>query len=175
MKLIIGLGNPEEQYKNNRHNVGFMVLNKIASERNLIWEESKKGKLEHSWFVNKNGKVELIKPLTFMNKSGYSVSYAKNKHKVDFKDIFVVHDDLDIILGNYKIQLGRGPRDHNGINDIQEKLGTDNFWYVRVGVDNRDPNKRTMGEKYVLEDFTIEEKIILGKVIDEICKKLVII
>ena len=175
MKLIVGLGNPGESYKNNRHNIGFMVLDEILKQRKIIWEESKIGKLEYSWFVNKNGKIELIKPLNFMNNSGYSVVYATKKHKLDLKDLYIVHDDLDIKLGEYKIQFGKGPKEHNGINDIQEKLGTKDFWFVRVGVDNRDSENRTLGEKYVLEDFRNDEKLALEGVINQICKKLVTI
>lgn len=175
MKLIIGLGNLGENYKKNRHNAGFMVLDELSKQRKLNWEESKEGKLEYTFFTNKNGKIQLVKPLTYMNESGYSVVYIKKKYKVDLKDIYIVHDDLDMRLGEYKIQIGHGPKEHNGINDIQEKLGTKDFWHVRVGVDNRGPANRTLGEKYVLEDFKDEEKIILDKVINEICKKLVIL
>jgi len=87
-------------------------------------------------------------------------------------DLYIVHDDLDIKLGEYKIQKGKGPKVHKGINSIEKALGTDDFWRVRVGVDNRDSNNRTPGEQYVLQDFTSEEKEILDKVLDETCKKL---
>ncbi|AKM83201.1 hypothetical protein A2422_00410 [Candidatus Woesebacteria bacterium RIFOXYC1_FULL_31_51] len=156
MKLIIGLGNPGEKYKNNRHNVGQMVIEKLQS-------------------ISHNKNILLKKSGSFMNDSGDFVKSILTKSKLETSNLYIIHDDLDITLGSYKIQFGKGPKIHNGINDIQEKLGTSDFWYVRVGVDNRDPNNRIPGEQYVLEDFTNEERDILDKVIDEICKKLVIL
>ena len=156
MKLIIGLGNPGEKYKNNRHNVGQMVIEKLQS-------------------ISHNKNILLKKSGSFMNDSGDFVKSILTKSKLETSNLYIIHDDLDVTLGSYKIQFGKGPKIHNGINDIQEKLGTSDFWYVRVGVDNRDPNNRIPGEQYVLEDFTNEERDILDKVIDEICKKLVIL
>ena len=89
------------------------------------------------------------------------------------ENLVVVHDDLDIPLESFKIQFGRGPKDHNGILDIEEKLGTKDFWRVRIGIDNRPLDNKPMGEIYTLENFTDEENIILEKVIKEVCKKLV--
>lgn len=178
MKLILGLGNPGEKYKNNRHNVGFMVVNKLGEELGITeWELSKNGKAQFAWGEIKEEKIELYKPQTFMNESGLSVGYAKKKHQnLEISDIFVVHDDLDIKFGEYKIQLGKGPKDHKGLESIDESLGTDQYWHVRVGVDNREPENRTQGERYVLEDFTNEEavkvEVIVKKVVDELCKKL---
>jgi PTH1 family peptidyl-tRNA hydrolase len=156
MKLIIGLGNPGGKYKNNRHNVGQMVIEKLQ-------------------LISHNKDILLKKSDSFMNDSGDFVKSMLTKSKLETFNLYIIHDDLDITLGNYKIQFGKGPKIHNGINDIQEKLGTSDFWYVRVGVDNRDPNNRISGEQYVLEDFTNEERDILDKVINEICRKLVIL
>lgn len=166
MKLIIGLGNPGKKHKNNRHNVGFMVLDKLATKN---WTKSKSGLLLYSWI---NSSFELVKPLTFVNDSGNATKYVFKKHKPKLEEFFVIHDDLDIKLGEYKIQLGKGPKDHNGLLDIYEKLGTKDFWHVRVGVENRDGENRIPGEKYVLQDFSDDEKEILEGVIKQICKKL---
>jgi len=166
MKLIVGLGNPEEKHKKNRHNVGFMALDKLNKKS---WQKSKSGLLVYSWY---RPDIELIKPQTFMNDSGIAVKYAINKHKVKKTDLYVIHDDLDLPLGTWKIQFAKGPKDNGGINSIEQVLGTDNFSRIRVGIDNRNTEKRTSGEDYVLEDFTEEERIILDKVINEICKKL---
>jgi len=92
---------------------------------------------------------------------------------LNLSDLYIVHDDLDILLGNYKIQFGRGPKDHNGIASVDRELGTDQYWHVRIGVDRRDPENRALGEEYVLQDFTVEEREILDNVLKEICKKLV--
>jgi len=166
MKLIVGLGNPGEKYKNNRHNVGFMILDKLNKKS---WQKSKSGFLLYSWF---RFNIELIKPQTFMNDSGVAVEYAVNKHKVKTVDLYIVHDDLDLPLGTWKIQFAKGPKDNGGINDIEQKLGTEDFWRVRVGVDNRNPETRTSGEEYVLEDFTKDELKKLEIVVEEIIKNL---
>ncbi|MFI5241192.1 MAG: aminoacyl-tRNA hydrolase [Microgenomates group bacterium] len=154
MKLIIGLGNPGEKYVNTRHNVGFFLCDSL--------EESKTG----SSFVIK-------KSDSFMNDSGGFVQKMLNKYKVKPEDLYIVHDDLDIKLGDYKIQFGKGPKVHNGINSVEEKISTNNFWRVRIGVDNRDLDNRTPGEEYVLQDFTPQEVETVNGVLKEICKKLV--
>ena len=168
-KLIIGLGNPGEKYINNRHNVGFMVLDKLNNKR---WQKSKSGLLLYSWLQSS---TELVKPQTFMNDSGVAVKYAVGKHKIRTANLYVVHDDLDLPLGTWKMQFAKGPKDHGGINDIEQKLGSKDFTRIRIGVDNRKSESRVLGEEYVLQDFTTEEMKKLGVATDEICKKLVTI
>jgi len=144
MKLIIGLGNPGSKYIHNRHNAGHLLVEAIG---------------------------EGLKTNTFMNDSGKFVK--KNKPK-DLNDLYIAHDDLDIRLGQYKIQFGVGPKVHYGIQSIENELGTKDFWRIRIGVDNRDPNNRTPGEEYVLQDFSSEELKILeevyAKIRDDIAK-----
>lgn len=153
MKLIIGLGNPGEKYRDNRHNVGYMVIDKLSQ------------------MVNGRG-LMAKKTNTFMNSSGDAVKKLIDYYSLDITSLYVIHDDLDLPLGTWKIQLGKGPKDHGGINDIEQKLGTKDFTRIRVGVDNRKSNDGISGEEYVLKDFTREEKEIINKVIDEVCKKL---
>lgn len=155
MKLIVGLGNPGVKYQNNRHNVGQMAILELQPATRI--------------------KGIIIKSSDrFMNDSGTFVKKMMDKYpNIKTSDLYVIHDDLDIPLGVYKIQFGKGPKVHNGLNDIYEKLGTSDFWHVRVGVDNRDPENRTKGQEYVLEDFTAEEKLILDRVIKQICNQLV--
>jgi len=153
MRLLIGLGNPGEKYKNNRHNVGHMVVEGLldgGAKKNLIARKSD----------------------AFINNSGEFVKKILDRYRLKAADLWVIHDDLDIPLGSYKIQKSKGPRLHNGINSIEEVLGTEDFWRVRVGVDNRDPEDRISGEEYVLQDFSAEEAKLLTPVIDQICKKL---
>ena len=152
MKLLIGLGNPDKKYANNRHNVGYLLVNKM-------WQ------LGESSLISKQSNV-------FMNESGSVVKKLVDQYSLDLNNLYIAHDDLDIKLGEYKIQFGRGPKDHNGINNIESVLGTSDFWRIRIGVDNRDSAHRTEGEKYVLEDFTQEESVMVDKAINEICKKL---
>lgn len=154
MKLVVGLGNPEAKYRNNRHNVGIMVVDELISGgriKNIVVKRSDK----------------------FMNDSGSFIKKQLTKYpSVTVSDLYIIHDDLDIPLGAFKIQFGKGPKVHNGLNDIYEKLGTSEFWHVRVGVDNRDPENRAKGDDYVLSDFTVEEQIILSGVIKQICNQL---
>ena len=156
MKLILGLGNPGEKYKNNRHNIGYMAVDALL-KRNLPKNIS----------VKKTG--------VFMNDSGTEVNKLLGSLNPD--NLYIIHDDLDIPLGSYKIQKGKGPKLHNGILSVENELGTPDFWRVRIGVDGRatlslSKGNRTSGEDYVLQDFTGDERQILDKVIEEICKKL---
>ncbi len=150
MKLIIGLGNPGSKYVNNRHNVGYMVVDALKG-------------------ISKG--LTLLKTDYFMNDSGSFVAKKLKTYSIKPEALYVVHDDLDIKLGAFKIQFGRGPKGHNGIIDIEEKLGTSDFWRVRVGVDPTSRNA-SRGEEIVLSDFTEEEKTILDSVIKQICNQL---
>ena len=153
MRLIIGLGNPGEKYKNTRHNAGFLVADKLQEI-----------KLPTGVVVTKSG--------VFMNESGTKVLAQYTKYNIRNTGLYIVHDDLDIPLGSYKIQYGIGPKVHNGINSIEAELGTKDFWRIRVGVDNRKSEDRTQGEEYVLQDFTEEERKIIDGVIEKICKEI---
>jgi len=153
MKLVVGLGNPGVEYQNTRHSVGFLVI-----------DELKKTKIK--------GDVLFCKSDLFMNNSGDFVKKLSTKHSVLSTDLYIVHDDLDIPLGSFKIQFARGPKDHNGIKSIDEKLGTKEYWHIRIGVDNRPLDNRPLGEEYVLQNFTDEENKKLGVVSKEVCKKL---
>lgn len=178
MKLIVGLGNPGEKYKNNRHNVGFRVVDalasKIASEQGskLAWKAEKKFNSEVFSLQTTHHQLLIAKPTTFMNDSGKAVKALVKWFKIKHDDLYVVHDDLDIPLGGYKIQKGKGPELHYGVNSIEESLGTKDFWRVRVGVDNRNPENRISGEQYTLEDFAEEERQIIENDIEEIIKEL---
>lgn len=154
MKLIIGLGNPGNKYKNNRHNVGHRVIDEGKSQKLKVKSDV--------W----------VKTNTFMNDSGSFVRKMLNAYSLVPSALFVIHDDLDIRLGEFKIQKAVGPKLHNGLESIEKELGTNDFWRVRVGVDNRTQENRTPGEEYVLMDFTDEERKILDQTINQICKKL---
>lgn len=150
MKLIIGLGNPKEEHRNNRHNIGHMVADALL-KRNLP----------------KN--ISVKKTSVFMNESGSEVK--KLLGGLDPNNLYIIHDDLDIALGGYKIQKGKGPKLHNGILSIENELGTPDFWRVRIGVDNREGDS-TPGEEYVLQDFTEEEREVLKEVINKVAQDI---
>lgn len=120
--------------------------------------------------------VVVAKTNVFMNESGLFVKKLTNTYSLVPNDLYIIHDDLDIRLGEYKIQLGKGPKNHGGLESIDVVLGTSDYWHVRVGVDNRDPENRTPGEIYVLQDFTGDEEVKLEgtikKLVEDLCKKL---
>lgn len=168
MLAFIGLGNPGEKYEKNRHNVGFLFVDAIAKKHGL---EFVPNKYVESW-VTTRAQYLLAKPTTFMNSSGDAVKKLISFYSLLVPNIHIVHDDLDIRLGEYKIQKGVGPKLHNGINSIEEKLGTDQFYRIRIGVDNRTLENRIPGDIYSLQDFTAAELKIIHEVHKKIIKQL---
>jgi len=176
MKLIVGLGNPGEKHKNNRHNVGFMIIDEIRDEILLMKPNEERRCFEMQEKFNteifKLEKIILIKPQTYMNSSGKTVKKILDHFKIKTSDLWVIHDDLDIPLGDFKIQKGKGPKLHKGVMSIEKELGKSDFWRVRVGVENRDSKNRIPGEAYVLQDFKEEEREIVKSVIKKISKEV---
>lgn len=160
MKLIVGLGNPGERYKDTRHSAGFLVIEKL--QLNVYSDFPWKFENKFNAAVCMAGEAILAKPLSFMNSSGGVVSSLVNFYKIPKNNLYVIHDDLDIKLGEYKIQFAVGPKLHNGIASIEDRLGTKDFWRIRMGVDNRGLENRISGEEYVLEDFNKEEREIFN-------------
>ena len=133
MKLIVGLGNPGEKYASTRHNIGFMVVERLGRELGTgqpVWETSDKWNVETA----KIGEVLLVKPLTFMNKSGYAVKALVDFYKLDPSDVWVVHDDIDLPLGKIRIRGNGASGGHNGVDSIIAQLGTDQFTRFRLGI-----------------------------------------
>ena len=108
-----------------------------------------------------------------MNQSGQAISKVLDFYKVGFDNLTVVHDDLDIRLGEFKIQKGKGPKVHNGVSSVEEAIGTSDFVRVRIGVDNRPLENRMPGKNYVLQDFSPEElEVITGQVFPQVVEEL---
>lgn len=171
MKIIIGLGNPGKEYVNTRHNVGFRVVEELAGEKK--WGKSKSGSQLYASITIGSDKIELIKPMKFMNNSGQAVKEVVSKHKVSSNDLYVIHDDLDISLGKFKIQSGRGPRKHNGLESIYQTLKKKDFWHVRLGIDNRQGDEnRIPGEAYVLGKFKEEEEKVIEGLVNNVANEL---
>ena len=172
MKLIVGLGNPGDRYVGTRHNTGFFVVEKLQLDvfPDFPWKFENKFNAD----ISMAGSAILVKPLSFINSSGEVVKKLVNFYKIDKENLIVVHDDLDIRLGEWKKQFSQGPKLHNGLLSIEEKLGTIDFWRFRVGVDNRTVDNRISGEDYVLQPFFEEEITLLNKATIEICKELAI-
>jgi peptidyl-tRNA hydrolase, PTH1 family len=182
MRMIVGLGNPGKEYERTRHNVGFMVVDALQQEMSksqaLISEQISNLNLQYQnkfdASVVKLNEYLLVKPQTFMNKSGEAVARVARFYKIPAAQICVVHDDLDIELGKKKIQLGKGPRIHNGVNSVEQSLGTTEFWRIRIGIDGRDPEEKTTipGHNYVLSPFKAEERNRISAVIDEVVEAI---
>ncbi len=168
MKLIVGLGNPGEKYERNRHNAGFVVVDKILRQAQDAWQLSDwKDSKKFLGAVSVGKEVILLKPSTFMNDSGRAVSQIAHFYKVKHEDTYIIYDDLDIVLGEYKIQHSKGPKIHNGLTSVREQMATNAFWHVRMGVENRSikGNGGIPGVEYSLQNFAPEEQKIFDKTV----------
>jgi PTH1 family peptidyl-tRNA hydrolase len=175
MKLVVGLGNPGKDYERTRHNVGFMVVE--ASARRMAKSQWQMEKKFQSETVKSNNELLLVKPQTFMNSSGVAVAKIMKNYKLTASSIYVVHDDLDIKLGEYKIQFGKGPHKHNGVTSVEQQLKTKEFWHVRVGVAGKHYEQikargGSMAEEYVLKPFANEEKPVIEATIEAVVTEL---
>jgi peptidyl-tRNA hydrolase, PTH1 family len=166
LTIFVGLGNPGNAYQFTRHNAGAIVLENLAKIKQCpALTENKKVHSE----LCKHQNIIYAKPTTFMNNSGQAVravidyylneSEKSNQEKnvAGYRNLYVIHDDLDLALGSYKIQYGIGPKVHNGLLSIYQHLGTKNFWHVRVGVDSRGENRTIPAQNYVLQRFSPQE------------------
>jgi PTH1 family peptidyl-tRNA hydrolase len=149
MKLFVGLGNPGPKYARNRHNVGFMALDRIAADHSATpWRAKFQGQLCE--VVLGSSKVLLLKPETFMNLSGQSVGEAARFHKIPVGDIVVFHDELDLAPGKCRVKQGGGHAGHNGLRSLHQHL-TDAYARVRIGIGH--PGHKDRVSAYVLSDF----------------------
>ena len=155
MKLIVGLGNPDQEYQNTRHNLGFMVIDNYLKESN--WQ-TKYQALYTTLNIN-NEKVIFLKPLTYMNLSGTSVSSFVNFYKIKPQDILVIQDDLDLPVGKYRLKINSSSGGHNGIKNIIECLGTNEFLRLKVGISK---NNNIDTKDYVLGKLSKEEQTIIS-------------
>ena len=149
MKLFVGLGNPGKKYTNNRHNIGFMALNQIASDHSFSpWKNKFQGQITDGKLGDE--KVILLKPETFMNLSGQSVSETIKFYKIKIEDIIVFHDELDLAPAKLRVKISGGHAGHNGLRSIHQHIGAD-YHRVRMGVGH--PGHKDRVANYVLSDF----------------------
>lgn len=165
MILVVGLGNPGHKYKKTRHNVGFLALDFIAETDK--WQESKKANCLYLKKQMASKIIELIKPLTSMNNSGKCVRYIKRKHCIESKDIIVIHDDIDLLIGTIRISQNISSAGHKGVQSIINELGTKNFTRIRIGIQPK-TGKPQNTEKFVLQKFTKDEEKIIKKIIEKV-------
>jgi peptidyl-tRNA hydrolase, PTH1 family len=179
-KILVGLGNPDKHYEHTRHNAGFMALDQLAEANGLEWKENKK----FNSLVATLSQTLLLKPQTYMNNSGQAVRAALSYYKLlpknllstkkdsDLNEVLtVIHDDLDINLGKYKISTDSRSAGHNGVQSIIDHLKTKNFKRIRIGILTELKNKMP-GEKFVLDNFGKKETLVLEKVLGEVMNEL---
>jgi len=171
MLLLVGLGNPSPNNENNRHNIGFKIIDAVNQKFSLSKQKPKfKGLLTTGKIGDK--KVYAIKPLTFMNNSGICIRELIEYFKIDSKDVIVFHDDLDINLGKVKAKFGGSSAGHNGIESIDKFIGKD-YSRVRIGIGR--PNNGENPSDHVLNNFNDEEKTALDNLISNITSSFTIL
>jgi len=171
MLLLVGLGNPNPNNTNNRHNVGFLVIDAINAKFKLSKQKPKFKGLLTTGKINEQ-KVYAIKPLTFMNNSGICIREIIEYFKINVKDVFVFHDDMDIDIGKIKVKFGGGNAGHNGIESIDKNIGKD-YSRVRIGIGR--PKNNSTGVEHVLDNFANEEKKDIEEVNNNIINSLSIL
>ena len=161
--LIVGLGNPGETYRSTRHNIGFRMIEKLASLNNVSMDNNKKcstGKFHKDGCV-----IYLLKPLEFMNLSGSCIQKISVKFKIATEDIIVIHDEIDFPFEKIKLKFNGGHAGHNGLRSTIDCLGTNSFHRLRFGI-GRPSNPNIPVSDYVLSPFTKEEEIEIPKLFD---------
>ena len=163
MKLIVGLGNPGLEYNNTRHNVGFMCIDEIARHFNVSLD-SNKFKGNYTQFTHNNDKIILLKPLKYMNLSGEVIRDFVNFYKIKIEDILVICDDLDTLVGTYRLRYKGSSGGHNGLKNIEQNLSTNEYKRIKVGISN---NKLIDTKDYVLGKFTSDELKLINPIINK--------
>ncbi|CRZ21138.1 peptidyl-tRNA hydrolase [Kingella kingae] len=156
IKLIVGLGNPTAEYEKTRHNAGFWFLDELAWQWKASWKNEKKFFGDIARVSRPDGEVWLLKPDTYMNLSGKAVQALVQFYKIAPEEILVVHDELDIDCGAIRFKLGGGNGGHNGLKDIQAKMGTPNFYRLRLGIGH--PGDRALVVGFVLNKPSAAER-----------------
>lgn len=166
MKLIVGLGNPGEKYEKTRHNIGFEIINLFKeSECFPDFNYDKK----FNGLVSKKGDLFLLKPQTFMNRSGQSIKAISNYYNISPKKTVVIHDDADIPLGKVKIDKNKSSGGHKGIQSVIDHLSTKDFWRIRFGI-GKDPSEKA--GNIALKKFSKKEREIVSNLKEKIIKKI---
>ena len=171
MILFVGLGNPSPDNENNRHNIGFKIIDAINKKFNLSKQKPKfKGLLTTGNIGNK--KIYAIKPLTFMNNSGICIRELIEYFKIEAEDVFVFHDDLDLEFGKIKAKFGGSSAGHNGIASIDKFIGKD-YSRVRIGIGK--PKNNIEVSDYVLQNFDEDESVGIEKISKDITDSISIL
>ena len=162
LKLVVGLGNPGAEYRNTRHNAGFMVVDKIALDFNIPVDNRKFDSVFGRGFVE-DLEIVLAKPLAFMNRSGAPVQKLAHFYRIQCEDMLVIHDDIDLAYGRIKIKEKGGHGGHNGIRSLMEAFGTGDFIRLRIGVGRSENGNNVTG--HVLSRFSAAQLKLLERII----------
>ena len=163
IKLIVGLGNPGQEYEKTRHNAGFLFLDYLYSG---VWLNEPRFNGQTAVLKIGNEQIRLLKPMMFMNRSGQAVGNMARYYKIDTDEILVVHDELDFKTGAVKLKKGGGHAGHNGLRDIIAHLNSNDFYRLRVGIDR--PNSSHQVANYVLSTFGKSESESVFKALDDV-------
>jgi PTH1 family peptidyl-tRNA hydrolase len=170
MIIIVGLGNPGEKFKNTRHNVGFMAVDKFAEKNNF--PEFKLQKKSNA-LISEKENILLVKPQTFMNESGKAVKKITANYSLQTTNLVIIHDDVDLPVGKIKIVKDRGSAGHKGVESIIQNIGNDGLIRFRIGIQPEQYHRPISGTKsFVLKKFTEEEQKIIGRTIEKISEAL---
>jgi len=165
MQLWVGLGNPEPGQSRHRHNIGFMAVDRIAARHRFSpWRRRFKGEMSEGQIGAQ--RVLLLKPLTYMNESGESVQPAAAFYKIPPERITAFHDELDLVPGKVRVKRGGGAAGHNGLRSMDRRLGTPEYWRVRLGIGHPGSRERVTG--HVLGDFARADQAWLDRLLDEL-------
>lgn len=168
MRLIVGLGNPGPGHAGNRHNIGFMAVDRIVHRYHFAAPKGRfDGYLQEGEVAGE--RVLALRPLTYMNESGRAVAAAARFYKIPLEDIVVIHDEIDLVPGKIRVKRGGGAGGHNGLRSIDEHLGPD-YWRVRLGVGH--PGVAELVRPYVLQDFPAEERPLVVRFVDAVAEAL---
>jgi PTH1 family peptidyl-tRNA hydrolase len=164
---------PGEKYQNTRHNLGFTVVEEAARKflplKKTKWEENKEA---NALVLRVPPDILLVKPLTFMNASGKAVAKLASSFKLQASSIWVIHDDVDLPLGKIKIRIGGGAAGHHGVESIIKELGTDDFVRFRLGIGHPGPGRDGSVEKYVLQEFDVNQRSEVKKMVKKTVKAI---
>jgi PTH1 family peptidyl-tRNA hydrolase len=163
--LVVGLGNPGARYESTRHNVGFQVVDRLVSQASAAFRARFEGQFAQIEIAGRA--VGLLKPETFMNESGRSVQPAVSFYKVQLADVLVIHDELDLPLGDVRLKLGGSDAGHRGIRSVTQLLGSDQYLRLRVGIGRPPPDFRGSVRDFVLQGASPTESPELERALEK--------
>lgn len=164
VSLIVGLGNPGSEYEHTRHNAGFWFLDELARLKNISFKSEKKFHGEIARYKHNGEDVWLLKPTTFMNLSGQAVQALAHFYKINLDEILVVHDELDLSVDTARLKKGGGHGGHNGLRDIAEKMGGNNYLRLRLGIGH--PGDKNKVTNHVLKKASTDDQISIERNIE---------